>query len=197
MESRENRFSLFGIRNYQGDGLFLSVTDQAERLFEDFEIADGIVIPTGRYDVDLRYGLFLNSSNSRPVSVRVFGGTGGFFDGTRDNLSVTTTLRPNRFLRTSTQVELNHVSLPGGSFDSNLYRQRVSFNLNPEMLFNALVQYNERDDSLGLNLRFNWIYRPGADLFVVFNQTWNAPTLSDAQREDRQVVIKFTYLFQR
>ncbi len=195
MESREVRYSFLGLRNYQGDGMFLSVTEQTERLFEDFEISEGIVIPTGRHDADPRISLFLNSANSRALSFRLFGGTGGFFNGTRDNVSLTTTLRPNRFVRSETQIDLNKVSLPSGSFDSNLYRQRVSFNLNPKMLFNALIQYNENSDALGLNLRFNWIYRPGADLFVVFNQTWNAPNANDATREDRQIVVKFTYLF--
>ena len=50
---------------------------------------------------------------------------------------------------------------------------------------------------MSLNLRFNWIYKPGADLFVVFNQSWDAPKFSDMTRRDRQVIIKFTYLFQR
>lgn len=196
LESRSIRYSFFGVRNYQGDGVFLSATDNSERLFGDFQISDGVVIPAGRYDSDLRWGAFATTSSSRPVSVRLFGGVGGFFDGNRDSISLTTTVRPNRFVRTETQIELNHVSLPAGSFDSNLYRQRVAFNLNPTMLFNALVQYNENNDALGLNLRFNWIYRPGADLFVVFNQTWDAPGLSDFAQQDRQVVVKFTYLFQ-
>ena len=35
---------------------------------------------------------------------------------------------------------------------------------------------------LSLHLRFNWLDRPGADLgfiFIVFNQNWSAPSLSD------------------
>jgi hypothetical protein len=67
----------------------------------------------------------------------------------------------------------------------------------PEYLLNGLLQYNEGEEELGLNLRFNWIYRPGADLFVVFNQTWQAPGLSDVATLDRQIVVKFTYLVQR
>ncbi|MCZ6727726.1 MAG: hypothetical protein O7A98_10300, partial [Acidobacteria bacterium] len=44
------------------------------------------------------------------------------------------------------------------------------------------------DEELGLNLRFNWIYEPGADLFVVFNQSWNAPdALSTLERIDHLI----------
>ena len=38
---------------------------------------------------------------------------------------------------------------------------------------------------------------PGADLFVVYNQTWNAASFSDLGTLDRQFIVKFTYLFQR
>lgn len=42
------------------------------------------------------------------------------------------------------------------------------------------------------------VYRPGSDLFVVFNQTWNAPDgLSGLSTRDRQIIVKFTYLWQR
>ena len=46
------------------------------------------------------------------------------------------------------------------------------------------------------NLRCNWIYRPGADLFVVFDQIWDAPGLGDLDRRGRQVIVEFTYLWQ-
>ena len=59
------------------------------------------------------------------------------------------------------------------------------------------MQYNDLEELLSLNLRFNWIYRPGADLFVVFNQSWEAPSMSDLSTRDRQLIVKFTYLFQR
>ena len=54
---------------------------------------------------------------------------------------------------------------------------------------------------MGANIRFNWIYRPGAyrpgaDLFVVYNENWNAPSCSARETRDRQLIIKFTYLYQ-
>ncbi len=40
-----------------------------------------------------------------------------------------------------------------------------------------------------MNTRFNWIYRPGADLFIVYNQNRVNKTL-----ENRALILKFTYL---
>ena len=48
-----------------------------------------------------------------------------------------------------------------------------------------------------VNLRFSWNYRPGSDVFLVYNETWNAPSLGDLTRKDRQVMLKATYLFQK
>ena len=48
-----------------------------------------------------------------------------------------------------------------------------------------------------MNLRFSWNYRPGSDIFLVYNQTWDAPSLSSLTRKDRQLMLKVTYLFQR
>ena len=66
------------------------------------------------------------------------------------------------------------------------------------MLANVFLQYNDLTDLVSLNLRFNWTYRPGSDVYVVFNQRWNtASNALDACDGDWQVLAKVTYLFQR
>ena len=42
----------------------------------------------------------------------------------------------------------------------------------------------------------SWIYKPGADLFVVYNENWDAPTFSTRETTQRQLIVKFTYLWQ-
>ena len=38
------------------------------------------------------------------------------------------------------------------------------------MFVSALLQYNSSNDSLSTNLRLRWEYRPGSELFVVYNE---------------------------
>jgi hypothetical protein len=90
----------------------------------------------------------------------------------------------------------NDIKLPGGTFNSHIIRQRVGLSFSPTLFTNTYIQYNDAAELLSLNLRFNWLYRPGADLFVVFNQNWGAPSLSDLSTGDREVIVKFTYLFE-
>lgn len=106
--------------------------------------------------------------------------------------------RPNRFLRSETTWEYNDIELPNlGGFTTQILRQRLGLSLNPRLRADTLVQYNNLSDDFAVNLRVNWIYKPGADLFVVFNQTWDAPGFTGFERRDRQVIVKFTYLYQR
>ena len=54
------------------------------------------------------------------------------------------------------------------------------------------MQYNDAAELVGLNMRFNWEYRPGTDLFVVYNENWAAPTFSARETTRRQLIVKLT-----
>ncbi|RMH23289.1 MAG: hypothetical protein D6696_01055 [Acidobacteria bacterium] len=195
-ETEEIQLEPFGIRFESEDRFTFFVERNFERLFEPFEIVDGVVIATGGYTFH-QYGLRFRTNEGRLLVLSGSFSRGGFFDGDRDRLRLTLQARPSRFLRSETTWERNDVSLPAGSFTTNLVRQRLGLAWSPRTRVDALAQYNDVAELVGVNLRFNWIYKPGADLFVVVNQTWNAPTLSDLTRADTQVIVKFTYLYQR
>jgi hypothetical protein len=90
---------------------------------------------------------------------------------------------------------IDDVKMPSGNFTANVLRQRLAFALTPRLLTNVYVQYNDLNDLASLNVRFNWMYRPGSDIFVVFNQSWAGR--GSSARDDWQLQAKLTYLFQR
>ena len=195
-ESSEIQLEPFGVRFDSEDQVTFFIERNFERLFEPFEIVDGIVIPEGDYTFT-DYGARFETNESRRLSADGSVSWSGFFDGHRFRAEVTLAARPNRFVRSETSWEYNDIELPGGSFTATVLRERLSLALNPRLRADTLFQYNDLDELFGANLRFNWIYKPGADLFVVFNQSWDAPSLSALERRDRQVIVKFTYLWQR
>ncbi len=197
MESREHEVDFFGFRTQRGDSFSLSVADQTERLVEDFQITDEVTIPAGRYDFDERWSARTFTSSSRPVSFFGSVSSGGFYNGTNDRTSANIQLNPSKHFEISTGVQVNDITLPEAEFQRNVFSQRLSVTATPNVLLDSLLQYNEASELLGLNVRFNWIYKPGADLFVVYNQRWDAPTFSSRETVDRQVIVKFTYLIQR
>jgi hypothetical protein len=57
------------------------------------------------------------------------------------------------------------------------------------MWFNALIQYDGDEREVISNLRFNWMFKPLSDLYVVYNER----RTSDAVLE-RAIILKLTYV---
>jgi hypothetical protein len=62
------------------------------------------------------------------------------------------------------------VDLPEGRFTAQLVTTRTTYTVSPQMFVSALLQYNSSNESLSTNLRMRWEYRPGSELFVVYNE---------------------------
>ncbi len=184
---------LFGFRTKRDDAFSLYAEQTFERLNEPFEVRPGVVIPAGEYRWD-HQGIWFETNASRPASVEAWYQVGGFFDGERTAHGTALRLRPSRFLRVESSWDRNRIELPGGAFTTNLFRERLQVNLTPDLATSAFVQFSAAAELLAANLRIGWTYKPGADVFLVFNQTWDAPTLGLRTERDRQAILKMTYL---
>jgi hypothetical protein len=196
VETQQHRVDLFGLRTTNADLGALYALYGFERLHEPFEIVPGVVIPDGDHGFPAVGARFLTDF-SRPVSAEGKIEAGQFYDGNRLGGQLLLRLRPNRFLRSETTWVFDDVEVSGGEFTSQVIRQRFAVALTPRVLSSFFVQYNHLEELWSVNLRFNWIYRPGADLFVVYRQTWDPSRNGGSSRRDRRFIVKFTYLFQR
>ncbi len=196
LESLRLNANLFGFRLQSEDEIHLYAQHDEERLDESFEIVPGIVIEAGDYSFT-KAGIGGKTNDSRAVSAELWTWTGDFFDGTLFNVYAGLSLRPNRFLSSQTVWEFNDIKLPSGQFSTNIFREELNLKFTSDMLLSSFFQFIDLTETASLNMRFNWIYRPGADLFIVYNQTWDAPHLGFLKSADRQVILKFSYLWQR
>ncbi len=188
-----NGFDLFSFRTQSDDVLSLYTDLRYERLDEPFEIRPGIAIPAAEHRFgDL--GVWFETNASRPVSASGWIQKGSFYDGDRLSRGFSVRLRPGSHFRSESTWEHQDVALPAGAFDVNLWRQRLTLAMTPDLSTAAFVQLNDAAELLSANLRFNWIYRPGADLFLVLNETWDATGFGQRTRRDRQAILKVTYL---
>jgi hypothetical protein len=62
------------------------------------------------------------------------------------------------------------VDLPSGAFSTDLVNTRINYSFSPRMFLNALIQYNSTLDEISSNIRFNFIYKPLSDIFLVYNE---------------------------
>ena len=195
IESRKLLLAPIGMRTTGDDRFRLAFVNDVEQLFEPFEIRPGIVIPAGLYKFD---SIFLRgfSNQGRRLAWRGNVNVGEFFGGDRRSYMLSSFVRLSRHLLTEFQWNYNDVTLPQGDFTATIYTVRLDAALSPDLRLNTLAQYNDAAQLAGVNVRFNWIYKPGANLFVVYNHNWDAPTFSARETARRELIVKFNYLWQ-
>jgi len=70
---------------------------------------------------------------------------------------------------------------------------RVSVAITTRMFLNTLVQYSSLDRKVASNVRFQYIFRPGSDIYLVFNEErGDLTSLSTLQA--RGMRLKVAYL---
>ena len=85
----------------------------------------------------------------------------------------------------------NDIDLPSGAFKTDLVTSRLSYSFSTDMFVNALIQYNSTLREISSNIRFNYIYKPLSDFFLVYNERRS----STGEVRERALIAKLTYLF--
>jgi hypothetical protein len=181
------------------DDTFINVIYQEtlDVLDVPFRIRPTVTIPVGSYQMS-EWIFSVNSSPGRRIYERVTFSPVEFYDGTRLNTSAAAGVRVSSRLSTELQYNRNDVKMPWGDFLVNLTTVRVDYTFSPRMTVRSLTQYNTSTHEVSNNIRFNFIYRPGSDIYIVYNDLSQTGLPADIfGRKDRQLVVKATYLLQR
>ena len=194
VETRK-RIAQFDVDFQNSDKLELVYTDTLEGLVRPFEIASGVTIPVGTYPFgNLRTAFSLGQQ--RPISGTVFVEQGGFWEGDKTSFGFSggrVKLTPQ--LAIEPGLSVNKVTLPYGSFTTKLVSSRLTYTVTPLMFVSGLVQYNSSSHSLSSNVRLRWEYRPGSELFVVYNEGRDTTRPGFPGMQTRALIIKINSLF--
>jgi hypothetical protein len=177
------------------NGAFLSGNwiHQSEGLKEPFEIRDGVEIPPGEYRFD-RFDASYAGDQSRRLSFNAFFSDGGFYDGSLLSFGVGVDTKPHGRVRASASYFRNDVDLPvdGGDFVTNLFILRAIVAFSTNAFVRALVQFNDDSQEALANVLFRYSYRPGSDLFIVYNEDRDTAGAGTSPRT-RELVVKITF----
>ena len=163
-------------------------------LVEEFEIIEGVFVQPGTYS-GWESAIVFHTDLSKPLSFRIRTNNGERFGGDRTVVDSTINFRVGETFSTEFSVVYNDFDLPieGGDFSVTLSRARISYSFTPQMLLQALVQYNDDSKVLAANLRFSMLRTANTGLFIVYNEF--DERLPDAAPKGREFIIKYTYLF--
>ena len=78
------------------------------------------------------------------------------------------------------------------TFNASIFGGRASYSFSTSFFAKIFAQWNSDDDVIGTNFLLNYIYRPGSDFYLVFNQTYETKGTKPVPL-DSTVGVKMTY----
>ena len=160
-----------------------------------FTVGPNVLIPVASYDFGTTRVAFQFGQHRRIFGLVRYD-VGTYYGGDRHALTVSTaraTVTPQISLEPTWSV--NRIELPQRSFTTNLLGSRITYTVTPDMFASALVQYNSDLRSVSTNVRLRWEYRPGSELFIVYNEQRDTTAPRLPLLTNRAFIIKFNRLF--
>jgi len=176
-------------------------------LFRDFD-------PTNKYEPGKMllkkgssYTYFSNRIGLRSSFVNAFNydvqlKAGNYFNGTLLSLQNTISYRWQPFGSLSLDVNYNRIRLPDGfnKADFLLIGPRLDLTFTKAVFFTTFLQYNNQNNNININSRFQWRFKPVSDFFLVYTDNYYAQddplhSIQSFGKKNRALVAKLTYWF--
>jgi len=200
-ESWEIFAAPFNIVTQSGEHLETNWSPRYERLLAPFEVSSGVNIPVGEYHFT-RYRVEAQSSPHRNWRIGSTVWFGEFYDGhltqAEGFLNYTT---PSGHLHFELSSENDTGRLPEGDFVERLHQLKVQYSFTPDLWISAYTQYDSESNNVGTNARLQWTVKPGDDLFLVWNRSWERSAeedqLADFSPDRDEIILKLRLTFRR
>ena len=162
-----------------------------EHLDEDFEIRDGIIIPPGEYSFT-EMMIRGSTDDTKVLTGQYSVNFGNFYNGSKWGFTLDAGFKPNGRLNVQPIFQFNRVTLPQDAFNASIFGARVGYSFSTTLFAKIFAQWSSDDDIIATNFLLNYIYRPGSDFYLVFNQIFDTGGARTAL-EESTVVAKMTY----
>jgi hypothetical protein len=185
----------FAVEFHNGDRFSMGASRTYEFLPRPFNIVTGVTLPIAAYDYGGVRAAF-NLGQQRRIAGNLAVEHGTFYSGRKTTISVSRgrlSVTPRFSIEPALSV--NRIQLAEGSFTTSLAGSRVTYTMTTRMFASALVQYNSGADAVSANVRFRWEYRPGSELFVVYNEERDTQAYRFPALVNRALIVKINRLF--
>ena len=168
LQTSQIDFSLAEITFLSGDIISVSTQYQYEVLEKDFNIFRDFVISPGTYHF-WRHSLQLTSAKRRNIWASSRLGLGSFYSGSRKDWIIQAGYKVAVPVYIGIESDWKWVDLPDVSFITRIYRLNLNFLFSPGISWYNYAQYENQSETIGWQSRFQWIIKPGKELFLTFN----------------------------
>ena len=183
------------IRFLSGEEIEYRLTSSFEFLDESFSIYENHTIPADSYSF-LWQSFSIESAQRRMVWGTLDYRFGQFYDGSRNEIKLKAGYKVMVPLFLGGELVRNSIQLPEGDFIANIFRLNLNILFSPDITLYNFVQYDSQSDRMGWQSRFQWILKPGREVFLVWNSIARNP-YERYQMEEASVrlKVKFTLRF--
>ncbi|MFZ9330834.1 MAG: DUF5916 domain-containing protein [Chitinophagaceae bacterium] len=138
-------------------------------------------------------GFELASKPQQLFTYLISGRFGGYyFNGNRTFVSADLGYRLQPYFSMTMSTSFNNISMPA-PWNNNtfwLVGPRIDVTFTNKLFFTTFVQYNNQQNNINVNTRFQWRYKPASDLFLVYTDNYFPAPFNV---KNRALVLKFNY----
>jgi hypothetical protein len=185
----------YGINFLNTAELQFGVIRTFQKLTEDFNPidpeGDSTLLAGQSYTWNL-YRIDFRSNTRKVFNYSLESAAGGFYNGKLFSLSGEMNYRYQPFGSLSVRFDYNDIKLAEayGRAKFFLMGPRLDLTFTDKLFLTAFVQFNNRNDNVNLNTRFQWRFKPASDIFIVYTENYLPERLSS---KNRALVLKITY----
>jgi hypothetical protein len=176
-ESGEIGFDVIKVTMLSGDEFSFFTDYVYESLEGSFNIFDTIYILPGNYSF-WRQKILLSSAKRRKLWAMAKLELGTFYSGTRSDLLLQAGYKIAVPVFLGFEADTRWVNLAEGNFVAKIFRINLNFLFSPNMTWYNYAQYDNQNEKIGWQSRFQWIIKPGKEIFL----TWNSPSIDPMDR---------------
>ena len=157
-------------------------------------------LPAQRYTFN-SVGLRYTSDDRKTVSGNISGRTGGFYNGTLDQMEANINFRAQPWGNFGLGYQWNQLDFPDqyGQETVTAFLSKIEIGFNTKVLWTTLFQYIDQSKFMGINSRLQWRFAPMSDLFLVYIDNYdvdNGLTNPNSIRaNNRGLILKVNYWY--
>ncbi len=197
-ETRYNQ-DFYGRRGTAGVKLTLESNDIAtytygparERIYDPFSVGP-ITIGPGDYE-NRSHNIKFQTNASRPLSFVVDYSDMNYWTGKRKQLLFSNNFHPTANLSVDFIYTYNTINHPQSDFNTTTLSNRILYAFTTDLFVKSYLQWNNLEDRFSANFLMGWEYRPGSDLYIVYNEIQDRFDSPQLAPRDRILLVKWTY----
>jgi hypothetical protein len=178
------------------------LTWDLEDLKETFYIVDpDVFVPAGRYNFFSILGNLYTTLPDRSLGLKLILEAGTFYDGNKISVSFQPSLNAGSSVIISGNYQMDRINFNNRNqkYTNNIFGLKGTFMFTTKLTFTTYIQYNTFSDIIITNARIRYNAREGSDFYIVYNEgidsSIKANFLTDQEKENRTILLKYTYTF--